>query len=392
MRNIIREAKKHYCLVRVKGYSLSNLIKDLIKMNIEVKNINYISDNELHIKILVKDFKQLKKQFKHYKFKKIKEIGLYTIKPFIKKNKIILLGIFIGLSLILTLSRVLVNVEVIHSKKEIRDLVRSELATHGIRRLSFKKSYTRLQQIKSAILNKYPDRLEWIEIEITGMNYKVRIEERIITTPKEEKTSCHIVATKDAIITKIVAYSGLTTKKIDNYVRKDDIIISGIITLNEAVKGSVCAKGVVHGEVWYTTQISIPMHYEERIETGRKRYNLTFETARWKNTVFRPRFKKSNKEAIRFFNLFGLKLYLQTEREYRSLPRIHTEVQAIEKGMELAREKLGLRLDKEATILSQKVLKKVLNDGTMDLEIFFAVNEIISTTSEFTYIPERAEE
>jgi len=392
MKNIIREVKKHYCLVRVKGYFLINFIKSLTKTNIEVKNINYIDENELHIKILIKDFKKLKKEFKHYKFKKIKEIGLYTIKPFLKKNKIILFGILIGLGIIFTLSRVLVNVEVIHSKKEIRDLVRKELETHGIKKLRFKKSYQSIQKIKHEILEKYPDRLEWLEIEVSGMNYKVRIEERIITVPKEEKESCHIVATKDAVITKIVAYSGLTMKKIDNYVKKDDIIISGIITLNEAVKGTVCAKGIVHGETWYTVGVSVPMHYEERIETGKKRYNLVYETKKSKNTVFRPRFKKFNKEHKTILDLFGFKMYLQIEREYRSLPRIYTEIQAVEKGMELAREKLYLNLDKEAVILSQKVLKKVLNDGTMDLEIFFAVNELISRTSEFTYVPEVAEE
>ena len=386
MKNIIKEVKKHYILVRVKGDFLKSFIRSLIKSNINVKEINYINGNELHIKILVEDFKWIRREFENYKFKKIKEIGIYTIKPFLKKNKVILISLVFGLGIILTLSRVLVKVEVIHFKKEIRDLVRKELETYGVKKFHFKKSYREIQKIKAAILEKYPDRLEWMEIEVTGMNYRVRIEERIITKAKKEPESCHILANKDAIITKIVAYSGIAVKKIDDYVRKDDVIISGLITLNDEVKKTVCAKGLVYGEVWYTVSVSVPMRYEEHIETGKKRYNLKYETKKNKKEIFRERFKKANKESKKIMDMFGFKIYLQTEKEYKTLPKIYTEIESVEKGMELAREKLYLRLDEEAVISSQKVLKKVMNDSTMELEIFFAVSELISEQSEFVVI------
>jgi len=388
VRSIIYEVKKRFILVRIKGNNISNLIFLLTKLNIEIKNITYINERQITAKILVKDYKRIKKDFKkNYTFRKIKETGLYSIRPFLKRNKIILLAIIFGIALLFTLSRVIINVDVIHSKKSIRDLVKSELESHGIKRLSFKKNYNTIQRIKREVLEKYPDQLEWIEIEVRGMNYTVRIEERIITEEKEETKDCHIVATKDAIITRIVAYEGETIKRIDDFVRKEDIIISGNITLNESVKNSVCAKGRVYGEAWYTVTVAVPLNYEEKIETGKRRFNILFETSRGRNIIFRPRFDALQTSERKIFNLFGLSLYLQTEKEVTVIPKVYKESEAIEKGIEIAREKLQMRLDKEATILTQKVLKKALNNSTMNLEIFFAVNELISKEVEFVFVP-----
>ena len=363
MRSIIKESSKHYIYISVKGAALNSFVVSLYQFGIETYNINYINTEEIRVKILKKDY--------------------YKIKPFLKKNVIILISLLLGVFLLYFLSRIIVRVDVIHSKKEIREIVRRELEEYGVKRLSFKKNYGDLQKIKKKILDKYPHRLEWMEIEIQGMNIKVRIEERIITDKKEEENNCHIIASKDAIITKIIAYAGETKKKVGNYVKKDDIIISGDITLNESIKSSVCAKGEIYGEVWYTVDVIVPMSYDEHIATKRVGLNFMYETSKYKKSILRSRFKHfvSNNKYI--FSIWDVNFYFQKESEYKVKPRVYTESEAINRGNELALEKIKLHTSDNDTILIQKVLKKSLNNSTMNLEIFFAVNELISTTFEF---------
>ena len=390
MRSILKESNKHYIIVSVKGSYINSFVKSLYKTGINIENINYVNDSEINIKILNSDYKRFKKEFKGLDIKKIKDLGLFKIKPFLKSNKIILSAIVFGICLLFFLSNVIVRVDVIHSKKEIRDLVRAELEFHGIRRLSLRKSYERLQEIKSDILDKYPTRLEWIEIEINGMNVTVRIEERIIPTKESEKEACHVVSKKDAIITKIVAYEGETIKRIDNYVRKNDIIISGNITLNEEIKDTVCAKGEVYGEVWYIVEVSIPLEVEEEKLTGRVRNNFMYESSRGKRNIFRSRFDNFNVNNRYLFNILNVKFYFVKEYETEIITRKFTEEEGINRGKEIALKKMKVKLSDNDTILNQKVLKKQVNNSTINLEIFFIVNELISKTIEF--VPEIEEE
>ena len=100
-------------------------------------------------------------------------------------------------------SNIIIKVNVVHSNKEIRDLVTKALDLEGIHIWSIKKDYNTLQNIKNKILNEYKDRLEWLEIENIGMSYVIRIEERIINNYEEENKYCHIIASKSGIIDSI---------------------------------------------------------------------------------------------------------------------------------------------------------------------------------------------
>ena len=221
MRSIVEKTKKHFVLVSVQGDYLNNFIFKLSKMNIGIKKINYLNNNKIEILIKKDRYKELKKRFPGYKFKIKKDIGFYKIKPFIRKHRYFLISVLIGLITLYCLSRVILKVDVIHSNKNIRTLVRDELSDAGIRKYSLKKSYKKINEIKDNILDKYPDKIEWLEIENIGMTYVVYIEERIIKEKEEEYDGyCHVVADKSAIITKIISSKGEKVKVVDNNVVK----------------------------------------------------------------------------------------------------------------------------------------------------------------------------
>ena len=112
------------------------------------------------------------------------------------------------------------KIEIIHSNKDIRNLLREELKKEGIKKYALKKEYKEVNKIKQKILNKYKDKIEWLEIESTGTKITVRVEERKIPDKKIEETPRNIIAKKKGVIKKVIAKRGDIVKDMDDYVEK----------------------------------------------------------------------------------------------------------------------------------------------------------------------------
>ena len=382
MRNIIKDNKVHYLWIKTSIDNPNKLILKLHQINVNIYNILYEGEFIL-FEIEAKDFKKIKKYLLTYKFSIEKNSGIYGVLDKIKKYNRFICAIIFGIAVIYFFSNIIVEVNVIHSKKEIRELVTNELEEYGVKRLTLKKNYKQLQKIKENILKNHQDKLEWIEIETNGMTYTVRIEERIITNIDNQEKFCHIVAKKSAVITKIVTTKGVVNTVLNKYVSKGDILISGEIKLNEEVKNNVCASGKVYGEVWYTVDVSLPLNYETKKRTGKMRYNLMYQNKLGEHVILNSRLENKEVENSEIISFFGRKLYLQREYEVEVKKDKYTEDEALTKALELAKEKVSVKLDENERIIAQKVLKKTINDSTMILEVFTSVEEQIGGVEEY---------
>lgn len=383
MRNIIKDIKEHYIWIRTKSSNPNKLILKFQNLNVSINNLRYEQDNIL-LEIKEKDYDKIKKYLISYEFIKEKNSGIFNLKDKLKKYNRFICAIIFGIAVIYFLSNVIVKVNVIHSKKEIRNLVTNELEEYGIKRLTFKKSYGEIQKIKEKILAKHPDRLEWIEIETDGMIYNVRIEERIITDITKENKFCHVVASKSGIVKKIVTFKGVANTHINSYVSKGDILISGAIKHNEEVKNNVCANGKVYGEVWYTVDVTLPLEYEVATKTGKMRYNFMYQDREGEHVILNSRLENKTVTNHELFSFLGRKIYLQKEYETTVKKGTYGEKEALEAALKLAREKVSVNLDGNERIISQKVLKKSINDSKMMLEVFTSVEEEIGSSEEYT--------
>ena len=50
---------------------------------------------------------------------------------------------------------------------------------------------------------------------------------------------------------------------------------TSIILLDNEIIDKVCAKGNFYAEVWYEVNIKIPLNYNEKTKTGKKRKNIS---------------------------------------------------------------------------------------------------------------------
>ena len=262
--------------VSIKGRNVNNYLKWLLKQRIDLYKIKIINYKELNIIINKKDYSLLFNYSKIYKITIKKEYGILKIKSFIKKYHLILLSIIISISIIYFLSNLIFSISIITNDKEMVKILNKELDKYNIKRFKLKKSIDELNQIKENILKDHNDIFEWLEITESGTKYIVKFVERQKEKIINEYTYQSITSSKNAIITDIRAYSGEKIKKINDYISKDEVAISGIISKPDNSVIYTKAKGYIYGEVWYKVDVEYPYTYYEEKLTGKNKLVLSF--------------------------------------------------------------------------------------------------------------------
>lgn len=354
------------------------LINKIEKLSIKIYEIKYI-EKIIYLKVTKKDYGKIKKYIISYKFKVEKNLGLQRIFDIIKQEKIFAISLVIGLLVFLCLKNMIVKINIVHENQEIRELISDELKENKIEILRFKKSYKKLDEIRQKILDKHPDKLDWMEFEIKGMTLNVKVEERIITDTKKNNEICDIVAKKNGVISDIKILQGESQVLINDYVKEGDTLISGTIKYNEIDKRYTCADGEIYATTWYTGSVSIPFKYYEYENESDKRYNLVWEHNGNKHEIFRNRLENFNSNYKTLLKIFDFNLYLDKQVSVAKIEKEYTEEEALNEGVNKVVESVEKKLTKKDTIIDKKVLKKVKNNSTMDIDVFVVVKELIST-------------
>lgn len=374
---------KHYIWIKTKCNDYYKFIKKVSFLNVTLIDLKY-ENKIIYLKVSLKDYEKLKKFLISYKFSKVKETGIYQLKDYLKKYQIFIICLILGLIFFFLTSNLIVEVNIIHENKEIRELLESELESYGIKVLSFKKSYDYLQEVKAKILEKYEDKLDWLEFVVDGMVYNVRVEERIITDTKKEEKLCHIVAAKDGTISGIKLYAGEASVGLNDYVKEGDILVTGILKYNEEIKSMTCASADIYAHTWYQASISIPFKTTEFTQTGQFKYNLVFNNKGHKTQILRPRYSTYESTYQKIFSLFGYELLIAKEYETKKKEITTNETEALEQALIKAEESVLIKLAEGSRVIDKKVLKKSINDSKMNIEVFLVVEELISKEQTFT--------
>ena len=357
------------------------LISKVEALSIKIYEVKYI-DKMLYLKVTKKDYEKINKYIISYKFKIIKNTGLNKLLDYIKKEKIFIISLLIGLIFFICLKNMIFKINIIHENSSIRELIKDELDENGIKVLRFKKSYKRLDEIRQKILDKHPDKLDWMEFEVKGMVINVKIEERIITDIKKDDRVCDIVAKKSGVINEIKIEQGEGLVNINDYVKEGDVLIRGSVKYNEEDKRYTCASGEIYATTWYTGSISIPFKYYEYEKQNDKRYNLVWEYNDNKHEIFKNRLENYESNYKTLLKIFDFNLYIDKQVSVKKIEKKYSEEEALEIGINKVIETIEKKLTKKDTIIDKKVLKKVKNNSTMDIDVFVVVKELISTQKE----------
>lgn len=371
--------------VKIIGRKVEYFLKKLMSSKIELLDIKIINHKELIVLIYKKDYEKLLELKSIYEIDVIGYKGILKIKKIIDINKVLISFIFLGLAILILLSNIIFKVEIIHNDKDLRNLLTKELSNYDIEPKKFKKNFNQIEKIKKEILEKYRDKIEWLEIENIGTKYIVKVEERKIIDIKENYTKRNVIATKSAIIKKVFARDGVILKNIDEYVNAGDVVISGEIKLNDIVKETIKAEGEIYGEVWYNIKVEYPYIYSEKKVTGNTKdiFAINFLNKSYGLFDFNKYKDKITEEKVLLKHLFlPISFVKQKQREVSIIEYVLTEEEALEQALKKGREQMEAKLDEDEYIISEKQLKVNIKESIIVVDIFYAVYENITGYAE----------
>lgn len=366
--------------IKITGRKIERFIKRLIDNNIKIDSLIKVNDEEIIIEIDYKDYFKIKKLKTIYKIKVIKYKGFKRIKQYLIVNKMTIFVIFCSIVFLFNMSNTLFNIQVIHDNHALKSLILEELSKNGVKVHKKKPSNEKIKKIKQKILEKHKNKIEWIEIEERGTSYIIRLEERKVV--KKEEENCHrsIVASKSAIIRKIVAQNGVVEKEIGQYVRKGEVIINGSIKLGDDVKSSVSAKGTVFGDVWYTVKVKYPYIIKEKRYTGNVNDAVMINVFDDKKIIFGTKY--TNYETLYKIRLSStyLPIFIAygRNREILTIDTTLTEEEAYEMALARSKKEIESKLKDGEYIVDYKILNVYFNNNNIELEIFYNICENIT--------------
>ena len=368
-------------ILKITGKRIDTFIMLLVRFNICFRKIKSSKDYII-IEVLEEDYEKLKKIKTTYEIEILKRKGLIYFTHFIKIRKLFIVSILLGFIFLTFLTNIIFDVKVVLDDEELREIILTDLKEFGISKYKFKVSYKEKEKIESKILDKEKELLEWLEIEEKGVNYEVNVIKRVKNKEVKETEPRNIVASKNGMITRIVAETGEVVTKKNNYVNKGDILISGLIKNNDNIVSKVSAKGKVYAEVWYKVSLNLPLTYNEEKRTGNNKnvLEINFLNNDIELTSLDPyKNYKSKKNIIWKHNLLPISLSFTKKNEVE-LININFE-DDLDSVYSLALDKLKKRLGSDIKVIEQKVLKKEKNTDKMDIDIFYKIEEDITSYS-----------
>lgn len=370
----------HY-IIKIEGRRPNSLLSLLIILKIPFIKKKETKDY-LILEIEEEYFQKIKKLAPTYEITILKRTGKAYLIHLYKTKKIFLYSIIFAFLVIVLLTNIIFSVRVVETDKEIKDMILTDLRENGITRFRFKVSYKRKEAIREKILEKEKDYLEWLEIEEIGTMYQVKVIRRINNPKEEELKPRSIVAKKKGRITRIEADYGEVTTKKNDVVDKGDTLISGLIKNKEEIKTKVAARGKVYAEVWYQVNLNLPTLYQEEIKTGNKKNTLEIIFLD-KNIFISELFKYNNsisKETVLYNNpLIPFRISFTKKEEIKLKQVAYQEDKTLKKIKKLAVDKLKQRIGNDIKILSINVLKKKASADKIEVELFFKVEEDITS-------------
>ncbi|WP_371361336.1 hypothetical protein SRRS_27620 [Sporomusa rhizae] len=214
--------------------------------------------------------------------------GLPFVIKRMKYRKVLVAGVVLFIISLNVLSSYVWFVEVKGLKNVPETGIRYVAEQHGLKLGSVKDGLD-VKAIEREILLTVPE-VAWVGINFTGTRAVIEIVEK--TMPKQEtKAPAHIVASKDGVITEIIALAGQPAVKNGDTVKKGDLLIKGFAPQPAPVieegqppiinvpQELIRAKGIIKAHVWYESYAEAELKQLAVNRTGNRQVGVAIKLA-----------------------------------------------------------------------------------------------------------------
>lgn len=375
-----------YVLIEVRGARIERLINALTEKRMIVWNIRLLDETRAELCILIKHFFALRPLLRKTGCRvHVRERhGMPFVLDRLEKRKIFAIGIIgfvIGLYLLSSLVwQVRVEGNELISTQQILQAAKDQ----GIYKMQWKHRLKNPESLARTIQTQLPG-TAWVGVEVHGTHIIIKVVEATIPEKPPLLNPRHLVASKNAMVTSILAEKGRPVVKANTYVRKGDILISGILG-DETNRQVVVASGEVKGLVWYSPKVEVPLVQHYKAYTGEvkdRQYLVVGNRALQLTGYGKPSFEQfetiPERKTLQWRN-FVLPVGWLKERvmEVQELERPIEPEEARKLGLEQAKREIVAAAGKDAKVIGEKILHEKTENGKVYMEVHLEVEESIT--------------
>lgn len=378
---------KGYVRVEIIGQESSSFINKCIQSGIQIWDIHPLDKDRVLVSISVTEVRKVKTILKENKLKiriKEKKGTPFLLKRMWKRNGFIL-GMLSFIFVLFLLSNMIWNINVTGANPKTEYELRKAAVEIGVTKGKFIFLLPNVREIQRELTEKM-ENVTWIGVTQHGTSYRFEVVEKEIPETKQITGPRHLVATKQAVIHSVFVEKGQPVVRANDYVKKGSLLVSGLIG-KEKKPELVSAKGEIWGEVWYQTEVEVPLNTSFQTYTGKYKnrhyvtlFGLELPVYGFSDGEFQDKTETLNETPLYLAKWKMPISYIKKEiRETDGVKRSYTKAEAIEVGKQMAKKELTKKVPDDAKIKGEKVWQQNVSNGKVKITMLYQVIENIAS-------------
>jgi len=372
--------------VELRGGQVAQFLNQATVDKLELSNIRWSGTQSVRFEISVEQYFLLRKYVRASggKLKVVGRKGFPFLLSIMEKRLWFTLGIAVFFTIIFLMSSLVWSIDIAGNKRIPSDVILEAAKEEGLYRYQWSFKLQDTDVLSKKLANAIPG-TTWIGLEKVGTKVKIQVVEATNPDERELYSPRHLVASKDAVITYIIAEQGNPIVRKNQRVKKGDMLISGIIG-SEAHSQTVVAQGTVKGLVWYEYEVKAPLIQKYRIFTGERQsrsYLVLGNRALQLSGYNQEPYEKS--ETITTTDMLTIgKITLpigkmkELEQEAAFEQRELTVEQVKAESLQQARMRILAHAGDDAEVVSEIVLHEATENGKVVMKVLYEINQSIT--------------
>lgn len=379
-----------YVTIEVKGSYPERFFDLCTRHQIAVWDIYKTNATTATGTILLKDISKVRKIkrkaiYKIY-FKNRKGLPFSLIHSVNKKPLII--GFLLAFIMIFILSNIVWRIDIAGLDEEMNKKVREQLESYGVTEGSFQWQIESPGNLQSRLISDIPELL-WIGVKKNGSTYFFEGVEKTTVEEEEETEPGDLVAAKEGVIADLFISKGQPLVKPNDVVYPGDVLVTGSLgdqADEEENDLKVAAEGEVIAEVWYKSEVDMPLQQEHFVLSGNSETKHYLNFSQWFLPIWNfgkpdyDNFQLDIEEKDFYFLKWKLPIQYVKQTMYESTVSEQTlsEKEAKKLALEQAKRELTQQMGPKAEIKEEKILHERVENGKVKITLYYTVLEDIA--------------
>ncbi|MCF8563336.1 sporulation protein YqfD [Alicyclobacillus tolerans] len=368
--------------MELRGANANETIADMQRQGISMSHIR-MREGACTLVIGLRDFPHAYRVCRSHgvKIHFIAKEGLPFALRHASRRKSLLVGVALFAAVLYGLNSMVWQVSVSGVKEDTAAAVLQAARDNGLYVGAFKSSIGSLEQIQRKILQEMPS-LVWVGIQMEGTKAQLKVVERIPGVDVKEEQPHNVIASKPAVVRKVLASRGEVMVKPGQTVQPGQVLISGSLGGGSKL---VPATGEVLAEVWYTSKVQLPLRVRQSQLTGAfvdHQYvvvgPLALRVWGWREPNYNEIVQRVN-ESDWHFGKWRLPVQWENVKDYEvnQSAVAKTVAQAQQQALDLAKQDVFVQMHETGAVLGQTVLQHEVTHGKLYTTVLTRVEENI---------------